>query len=194
MSDRWNKDFLNDVEKLYNKYSIDYDGIKNAIDNLARKERHNEIINKTRENLDLVGKCYKLYMGHSRFPDMYKYYKVLSIQSENEYRVECLTFYEHPTYWFDTKLSIIGVPGNGYLGNFELYTVEVESIMAKDLRNKEYSWNHSRKFEEISLEEYNVALRKHYEELINAEWITDHARTCDTLPTDPKWKKVKDDG
>lgn len=177
------ENFLEDINKIYTKYNAEYSDIKNALDSLTIKERYENIIKKSEENIDLVGRCFKKWSKPDLFPEMYKYYKVLSHQSYDQYHVECLTFYEHPTYWFD----YVGERGNYYSGNFELISVEAEDYNAKYIRDGYIGV----KFEEISLEEYNAAMRKHIEELISLEWTANHARTCNMLPTDPRWKKVK---
>ena len=179
------ENFLEDINKIYTEYNAEYSDIKNALDSLTIKERYENIIKESKKNNDLVGKCFKTISKPELFPAMYKYYKVLSSQSYSQYNVECLTFYEHPTYWFDYSVE----RGNYFSGNFELMSVKTEDCLAKHIRNDGLIVN---KFEEISLEEFNNAMRKHFEELISMEWTANHERTCNMLPTDPRWKKVKD--
>ena len=158
---------------------LDYNDFINAVNQEAHKMKHEELIKKSLKNKDFVGKCFYRYESPGLFPKMKKYYKIISYQSTNEYRVECLTFYEHPTYWFNHKFHLAPQPGDNYLGSFDFNSYKVENEMAHYFLNKD--------FIEISLYEYNVALISHAKELAKMPWGTNHYRYRNKLPIDPDW-------
>lgn len=132
------------------------------------------------KNTDLVGRYFKTPHKKSLFPVMYRYYKILSYRSENEYRVECLIFDEHPVYWFNSRLHKLPQPGNGFLGRFDFDSFITDSIMAKDIRN----------MQEITEEEFNGAARKYLEELLELKWTPNHNRFGNRLPSDDGWEQT----
>ena len=158
---------------------LDYDDFINATYQEAYKMSHEELIKKSLKNKDLVGRCFYRYESPGLFPKMKKYYKIISYQSTNEYRVECLTFYEHPTYWFNYKSHLAQQPGDYYLGSFDFSTFRVEDEMARYFLNED--------FIEISLDEYNEAIISHAKELVEMPWCANHYRYGNKLPTDPDW-------
>lgn len=113
------------------------------------------------------------------FPAMKKYYKVVSVRSENPYRVECLTFPEVPFYWFDYKDSRVDVPGNWFLGSFRYDGPHTESVML----------NNVQQMTAISEEEYASAMREYTERLLKMSWVPDHAREGGKFPDDPAWNR-----
>ena len=180
MSDRFNEEFLEEINQLYNKYNVDAEDIRNAFSTQIRNETHEKIIETSKSNSDLVGRCfYYRVKPHSMFPEMKRYLKVVSIQSTNEYCVECLCFDEHPTYWFNYKASKIGNAGDYYLGSFNFDSIWTKDVIASSIR----------RFKEITLDEYNEAMRKYTEELITTPWYAEHYRYGKKMPTDSDWPK-----
>ena len=59
-----------------------------------------------------VGKCYyEIVKPHNgMFPEMKKYYKIISERCESQYSLSVLTFYEHPYYWFNYRSTKMGLP------------------------------------------------------------------------------------
>ena len=151
---------------------------------MLRVEATNEINGKIRENVaknkDLVGKCFytTVKKPSHMFPEMRKFFLVLSNRSNNEYRVECLTFYEHPTYWFEYNMHKASYPGDFYLGHFEFDGFETDSYLASNIRS----------YQEISKDEFNLRAKKYLNELLSLNWIEDHYRWGGVFPQDEKWK------
>ena len=181
MSDRFNEDFLTDIAELYKKYDISYSDIEKSLQREIRKEQHNRIIKESEKNLNLLGKCFKRKTKPEIFPEVTRYYKVISIQSKNEVRVECLVFDNEPKYYFDYQSSMVGNPGDYYLGSFYFDSIWTEDEMASSIRH----------MEEISLEEYNQAMRDYIDKLIALPWYAEHYRGCNKFPSDPLWPKEK---
>lgn len=180
IKDNLKVELLNKLKELSKENNISLNDMSRLLGNESKKEQEEQLRDKVNDNKDLVGR-YFYRLGHPRskmFPEMKKFYRVLSNRSENEYRVECLTFYEHPTYWFDYNAHKIGFPGDYYLGNFEFESFVVDSFMAKDIRS----------LTEISKEEFDSYAKKYLDELLNLEWLEDHYRWGGVLPKDEKWK------
>lgn len=180
INDNLKIEILNKIKELSKENDISLNDISRFISNESKREEDEKLRDRVSENKDLVGKYfYKIRHPRSKmFPEMKKFYHVLSNRSENEYRVECLTFYEHPTYWFDYNAHKIGFPGDYYLGNFEFESFVVDSFMVKDIRS----------LTEISKEEFDSYAKKYLDELLNLEWLEDHYRWGGVLPKDEKWK------
>lgn len=181
MSDRLNEDFLKDIALLTEKYNVDIEMVQDAFSTQILQDEHQKIVNTCKFHIPLVGKCYKIIKAkpHNMFPEMNRYFKVISEQSENECRVECLVFDEHPTYWFSYQSSKAGFPGDYYLGSFDFESIYTEDIMVSSLKS----------MTKISLEEYNKAMRRYIEELITLPWHAEHYRFGGKMPTDPDWPK-----
>ena len=126
------------------------------------------------------------------FPEMYKYYKVISERSSNEFRMEALTFTEHPTYWFNYQhlhnynYSL----GDYYNGKFGFTSIEVEDYPFFCYSASGGGINF---LTEISLEEYNQALDSYIQELKEIKWNPDHCRCGGKFVTDPSFSKVQEE-
>lgn len=130
----------------------------------------------------VVGKCYrrKVKPDCGMFPEMYRYYKVISPRAENVYRVSCLTFDEKPWYWFRYNSTRFEHSSDHYEGYFEFDGIYVEDIMFHLLTDGT--------LEEISGEEYINACFRYCEILLNLDWCADHYRLGNKLPTDDDWE------
>ena len=173
-----NIEILNKLKDFSKDNDLSLNELISIINSEYHKESEHEIKEKVAENKDLVGKCFYTIHKVSMFSEMKQFYLVLSNRSSNEYRVECLTFYEHPTYWFCYNSHKIKVPGDHYLGNFKFDSFKTDSFLASNIR----------KYTEISREEFNSYAKKYLDELLNTNWIEDHYRWGGILPTDEKWK------
>ena len=107
------------------------------------------------------------------FPQMCRYYYVISARSHSQYEVEALYFDEHPTYWFNEKTRI--------LGEYDFYSFEVKSI----------SYNLIKSFKEISESEFLAAAKSYFNEMLLMKWPEDHWRWSNKLPNDPEWKQKR---
>lgn len=170
---------LSDLQKFAKEHNMSVNDIVSEIKHKERAHDETEMAKKVKANEHLVGKCFckTVEPRHSMFPVMKRFYKVVSNRSENEYRVECLVFDEHPTYWFKYQAHKIGFSGDFYLGSFEFEAFRTESKMAKDFA----------RMNEISEEEFNEHAREYLNELLETKWIPDHYRYGGKLPTDPDW-------
>jgi hypothetical protein len=120
---------------------------RDELDKQIKEYYNNERSNLLKEHRKLVGKCFK---GNQWLnPDIIKYYKVIHEESDNEYRVETLTFREKLSYKHLHKR----LHGYGYRTDCELF--EFEDIMVSDLN----------KMEEITEEEFNTAMDNCLKEL-----------------------------
>lgn len=146
------------------------------------------------EHAGLVGKCFKARVKPhiGMFPEMWRYYKIISTRAENENRVSALRFDEYPTYWFDYRASEIGRAGDFYFGHYDFDGIIVEGLpfycYDYDLKGKEYI-KIGDKLTEISLSEYNTAMILYIDRLQEMEWPADHYRFGKKKPGDPNWEK-----
>lgn len=174
------KNLENDLKEILNKYEFkDYESLKTYINSFSFEEKRNKLIKDVEKNKYLVGKCFIHKVDNPLSREMYRYTKVISNRSKNRYTVECLEFDEHPLYWYEYNSSVVQHPENYYLGHFDLDTIKTNSVFIKDFEKYDYI--------EITLEEYNTAMRKHIEELINLKWYEDHCRFGGKLPIDDDW-------
>lgn len=173
-------DIIDQLKKLSNDNNMSLDELSTLIAKDSRKVEEEKLHNNVQKNEQYVGRCFYniVNKSHSMFPEMKKFYLVISGRSENEYRVECLTFKEQPTYWFDYQMHKMNFVGDYYLGKFEFESFETESIMVSSLKL----------MTEISREEFNKYAKEYLDKLLNLEWIEDHYRWGGVLPDDPKWK------
>lgn len=173
-------DILNKLKELSDNNDMSLDELSRLIKEESRKEGEDVLKQKVKENENYIGKCFYRIINKERgmFPEMRKFYLVLSNRSNNEYRVECLTFKEFPTYWFEYQAHKIGCIGDYYLGSFEFESFKTESIMASSLKT----------MTEISKEEFDKYAKDYLDKLLNLEWIEDHYRWGGILPDNPKWK------
>ena len=136
-------------------------------------------------NVSLVGKCFKQktcpYEG--MFPEMWKYYKVISNYAMNEHEVSCLMFDEHPWYWFNY------IDPKYYKGFFDFDGITVDSVRI----GSNIFIDGIEDFVEITTEEFNKALNSYCKELTQLNWIPNHYRYGDKLPIDKDWE-VPEDG
>ena len=173
------KNFADEVEQLVSKYDLTYGEVERALHKKIYNLEHIKLIAKVESHKDLVGKCYKYKEAPSAmFPEMYRYIKIISYQSYNERSVECLSFYEHPVYWFDYQAHLGNLPGDYFFGSFDFTAFFTDDIYVDNLAE----------MTEISEEEFRDAARKYLDELLNLPWCAEHYRFGDILPTDKKWQ------
>lgn len=173
-------EFKTDIAEIKKKYNVNDSDVSQAFRRVIKDTEHKRIIQKAKENRKYVGKYYVMRTKprSGMFPEMNRYYKIISCQSSNEYHVEALAFDEHPTYFFNYYSSMIGNPGDYFLGNFSFEGFNVEDIFVQTLLMST---------KEISEEEYWSAAEKYLSELREMPWYADHYRYGGKLPTDPGW-------
>ena len=148
---------LRDVFKNHNlSFNENFGQIYKA---LYEKEHEKRILEICASHKALVGKCYKRFEEHNSDLELktYKYYKVISERSINQDHVSALVFFDRPYYWFN-NLGFSHL-GNVYFGNFLFSFVDTEELFVPDIED----------MEEVSLEEYNDAMRKLTEQVIELE-------------------------
>lgn len=174
-----NTTLISEVKALAEKYETSMDELLTELKHDRRLHSETEMAKQVNANKPLVGKCFckNIEPRHSMFPPMKRFYQIISNRSENEYRVECLVFDEHPTYWFKYQAHKAGFSGDFYLGSFEFEGFRTESKMAKNFTD----------MTEITKEEFNEHARLYLNELLETRWVPDHYRYGGKLPTDPDW-------
>lgn len=183
-----------DVDKLIDEIKALPKEDVHKIEAALKKAEDGKALSKLKATVEshksYVGKCYRrrVQPDNGMFPEMWRYMKVLSERSSNEYRMETLIFDEHPVYWFEHKSSKMDRIGYNYLGEFDFEGLRVEDYpffcytprtggkqMEIDL------------LEEIAPGEYNRAMNQYIMELQELVWYPDHWRFGGKLPSDPKW-------
>ena len=143
---------------------------------LSKNNIHKNIVALVESHKEYVGKCYILkgYSSHNdmlagKEPDVNKYFKIISERATNEYRMTALTFPEKPEYTFRPHLHKMYFPGDGFCGKIALKGIDVEDVgfFCNDIH---CGGKIIDRFEEISLEEYNVAFDKYCEQLKELEF------------------------
>lgn len=152
---------------------------KSEIDTENQKIRQ-----KVSENDVYVGRCFKKKVKpyHEMFPEMWRYYKVVSSRASTHHSVSCLIFDEVPWYFFDYQHQRQNLAGNYYMGEFDFRGIWTDSI----LKNKIDTYT------EIEEDEYNIALHNYTQELIDMKWCADHWRSGGVLPSDDEWERGND--
>ena len=168
------------VRKAMEDTGIDAASMLQWLDRKSRESKDAGIRSKVEALRGLEGKCFveMAVPEGGMFPSMKRYYKVISARSENEYRVECLVFDEHPLYWFDYKSNMAGVPGDWFLGTFRFESIRTESVMSAEIAM----------MSEIGRDEFDAAMRRYIGELSVMRWVPDHFRLGGKLPSDPGWE------
>ena len=172
----------------------DLEYLQNELKSISREKEEKKMRAVVDSHMSLVGKCFKTRIQpHSKlFPEMWRYYKIISARANNEYRVSALRFDEYPTYWFDYKMSKIGHPGDFYFGHYEFTSIVIEDFpfFCDDWKTKGET-KVGDKLIEISLTEYNEAMNKYIERLQKLNWPADHYRYGNKMPTDEEWERKK---
>lgn len=112
-----------------------------------RKEEQDK---KYAENRKYFGKCYELDTKNGR-----RFYKVISVKGDNQFRVSCLVFDEKPSAKFSPAFSKIDFDG-----------IYVEDIMIKNTFMNITIENMT----EISEGEWRYALQRYTNRLIEFDW------------------------
>ena len=140
----------NNIKKILDECYYDtIEEISSYCNNIKRINREKELNDKYAENAKLVGKCYR---KNNTF------YKVVSVKSNNEYRISCLTFDEHPSAEFRKLLQLGWSHPNE--GAIEFDGIYLSDPMVKDIIN----------WDEISEESYNKYLDEYIASLKSFNW------------------------
>lgn len=177
MSD--NKNFLSEIDRLKKEFNVTNAMISDAFKQSISSDYHHDIVKISESHKQLVGKCYQHILSprDGVFPKMKRFVKVLSHQSNSEYEVECLEFFEHPTYWFEYNSMTSGKPGDYYLGSFDFSSFEVYSEYISDIEL----------LKEITEEEFNAHAIQYVQEMLKMPWIAEHYRFGNKMPGEEGW-------
>ena len=154
--------FVEELQNLCNKYNINAKDLANRVNTEVEKSKDDQLKERALKNKKLVGKCF-VEETKSKYDNgikLKRFLKVISYQSLNENRVECLVFEEYPTYTFKYQTHLLPQPGDYFLGFYNFISFEISSFFASDFKN----------MKEISLEEYNKALMGYAQKLASEEW------------------------
>jgi hypothetical protein len=184
MGETMDKDLLNKLNKFCDENGVKLKDLVYDVSQLEREKRDVSIKEETNSHKNLVGKCYRRLVKprSGMFPEMYRYYKVISERASTSSAVSCLVFDEKPTYWFEYQAHLMGFPGDYFLGEFDFEPISVKEIRVDTLKNMEEI------MEGVFKYELNWLGRK----IAELPWYADHYRFGGKLPTDEGWEKKND--
>ena len=172
-----NKELINKIEVLCSQYGEKIEDVSQYVDNLKRQKWKEQIQEKIREHQQYVYRFFRTKYKSPMFPEMYRYYYVVSSQSINEYHLECLAFDEYPYYWFQYSHHTLPQIGDYLLGEFEFESIFIENVHINNLKN----------YEEINAKTYWTAMRDYFDRLMDMPWCANHYRYGEKLPGDIGW-------
>ena len=174
-------DIKEELKSIAKSHDMSLSEMIEELRSIKRKDEELQYKEDVKKNEELIGKCfYELTEPRSgMFPQMKRFYKVISNRSSYSNRIECLVFDAHPTYWFEYQFHLKGMSGDYFFGDFEFESFHTEDVLVNEL-------NH---MIEISQKKFDEAAKKYLDELLDTKWYADHYRYGGVLPTDPKWPK-----
>lgn len=147
--------------------------IKSQLETREEEKIHTILL----KNTQLLNKCFKIRvkpMG-GMFPQMWRYYKVISVSANTEKTVSALQFEEYPTYWFIPFKVHEGFS----FGSYEFDSIIVDTVNITAIAEA---------LTEISLKEYNDAMLLYIDRLQKIEWPIHHYKWGNKKPEDPDWE------
>ena len=126
-------------------------------EDLRKEEQRKREIERFESHKELLGKCYKHYN---------KFYKIISIKANNNARISCLIFNEHPDIDFVIMFSK-GHWHSDYEGHFDFDGVYIDDVL---IGTKYGTINGITDWEEITEEEFQNAYYEFCAELFNYKW------------------------
>lgn len=173
--------FQEKIDTILKLSKEDLIALTQAIKYQIKEQEELELRAAIRSHIKLVGKCYKTRVKpkDGLFPEMWKYYKIISERASSEYCVSALTFNEFPVYWFNYQMSKTFRVGDYYCGEYDFESIIIENL---NLYN-------DNDFIEISLKEYNEAMNLYIKRLQMLNWPADHYRLSGALPGEEKWER-----
>jgi hypothetical protein len=167
--------------KNINQLCQDNDISENELINIIKKDKETKgeklLKEKVENNKKYVGKCYRELVKVGMFPQMYRYYKVISERSLYKDFVSCLIFDEFPYYWFNYKSHLYHQKGDYFLGEFDFTPIWIDSIALISLKN----------LEKIDLDDYEYTFHRMMYAIDDMPWVADHYRFGGKLPFDKDW-------
>lgn len=184
MEDEKKAEVLKDLNIFCENQGISLSDISDILYENNQKVYEQRMHNAVDENKHLVGTAYRerVKPDDGIFPEMYRYYKVISERSSSEDRVSCLVFDEKPYYYFlyqnEHPDGWRYKPGDDYLGRFDFCPVWVEEIPVE---------NGFEKFKVIEATLFDSEFESMWKKISDLEWIPDHARSG-KLPEEDGWR------
>lgn len=178
-----NLELYNAVKKVQSDFNVSAREIEEMLMKMRKKEDMLMLRNRVQSNVKYVGLCYRRTVAphDGLFPEISRYYKVISERSSNEYRVECLIFDEFPCYWFDYQSSMTFQAGNYYEGHFDFDSFWTDSVMVSSLE----------KMELVPSEEFDRKAKEYTAALLEMKWTPDHYRAGGKFPGDKGWEEKR---
>ena len=187
MKDESREHFKEDLNKLCENYGIRVKDIVHMVNNEEQEKAEKELRDRIAENSRLVGKTFRKTIKpyHKLFPEMYRYYKVVSERSDDDLSVSCLVFDEKPHYWFEYQTHRSYMAGDYQLGHFEFCPIWIDSVRIKNaIRVKGIE-----DMEEIDADLFDSEMDKLVARIKEMDWVADHYRFGGKLPTDEGWER-----
>lgn len=131
-------------------------------ENFFYNQRREKQDKKYADNQKYVGKCYELKTKNGK-----RYYKVVSVKGNNQFRVSCLVFDEKPTAKFSPLLQR-AIPHHNNEGRIDFDGIYIEDVMIK----KTFMCISIEDMTEITEGEWRYALQRYIDQLINFDWST----------------------
>ena len=171
---------LEDIKNVANKNNVSLTTIATII----RNEQSREQFENSKKQYEIneskwVGRYFvKKCRPHSgMFPIMSRFYKVVSARVSGLQEVACVTFDEHPYYWFDYQHHALYHPLDYYVGEFDFEPIKIANVNISDFSE----------MKEIDEGEWKYYLMNLVTELCEMKWTEDHYRFGGKLPSDPEW-------
>ena len=179
--------FKKDLNELCEIYGVRPKDIVQMINNSEKQKAEEELRDRVTENSHIVGKTYrkKVNPKHGMFPEMYRYYKVISERSDDSPSVSCLIFDEKPYYWFEYQAHKLHMTGDYHLGHFEFCPIWVDSVRVKNAIQVKGIED----MEEIEPDMFDSEMDKLVTGIKEMNWVADHYRYGGKLPDDEGWKR-----
>ena len=168
------------LEQFASSNNVSLSNIKQMIITQENKEVEEKYLAQYKANEKYLGRyfCWSISPREGMFPVMKQFYKVISTRTREPYEVYCLTFQEHPTYWFEYQAHRVHYKGDYYLGEFDFKSFHVESMTIPTLGQ----------MNEIDESLWNYHANSYLRELLDMKWYEDHWRYGGKLPGDDKWR------
>ena len=163
------------IEEILNLPEKELDFLIREIRHKQKIRQEEEYRKKVAEHTSLVGRCFKTCAPLNK-TKCHKYYKIISARSSNECRVSALSFDEHPVYHFYHQISKSSLAGDGYFGEYNFNGIKIEDFPfycnSYRFKNNDILLTGT-DLQEISLQEFNIAMNAYINELQNMSFPAD---------------------
>ena len=163
------------IEEILNLPEKELDFLIREIRYKQKIRQEEEYRKKVAEYTSLVGRCFKTCAPLDK-TKCHKYYKIISARSSTECRISALSFDEHPVYHFYHQISKSSLAGDGYFGKYDFNGIKIEDF---PFYCNSYRFKNNNvlltgtNLQEISLQEFNIAMNNYINELQNMSFPAD---------------------